>query len=109
MTEQQAAIAVKGVKKAYKKVTVLAESKLTSLYLRLDEARNWPADDPRITQLAKGMIHTLSQYDAAPQVAGQAELTANAQVLSLINEYGVGTFPAWKQLHEVLEKLAPTQ
>ncbi|HSX17367.1 MAG TPA: MerR family transcriptional regulator [Patescibacteria group bacterium] len=89
---------------AVQKKLVITKPDIAALYRRLDEALQWPADDPRFSELAKDMLH-ISQQQRASSVPDQDKLTSNMQALSLVAGYGVDAFPSWKQLQETIKTL----
>lgn len=89
---------------AAQKMAILTQPDIAKLYRQLDEARTWPATDPRLRTLAADIIR-MSEQESAPPLPGEAELTANTQALSLINDYGGNAFPTWKQLEKILKEL----
>ena len=90
------------------KKSLLQQPDISSLYLRLDEARDWPADDTRLKALARDII-TISKRYTPSTVAGQDELTANTKALTLVDDYSTNTFPAWKALKTIIRELSEGQ
>jgi len=90
---------------AMQKQAIIMKPAVASLYLRLDEARDWASNDPRIAELAKDIVRLSGQDKGAPAIAGQNELTTNAQALSLISDHDIAAFPSWKQLGDTIKGL----
>ncbi|SRR6266568_2417047 len=89
---------------AVEKEAMIARPDVAALYRRLDEARNWLTDDPRLRELAEDIVRLSGQHKDTP-MAGQDELIANKQTLSLISQHSVDTFPSLKRLRDGIEKL----
>ena len=87
------------------KKAMIARPNVASLYRQLDEARNWPINDPRIVELAKGIVRMSARRDTV-QMAGHDELTADIRGQSLINQYSIDASPSLQQLRDTIGQLA---
>jgi DNA-binding transcriptional MerR regulator len=87
------------------KEKMVLQPDIASLYRRLDKARSWQPDDPRINRLARDVVR-ISSRRATPTLPGLNELAADRLSLSLISNYGVDTFASWKRLRDTLQELA---
>ena len=84
---------------------MIARPGVASLYRQLDEARNWPINDPRIVELARKVVRMLARRDTM-QMAGQDELTADIQGVSLIDQFSTNNAsPSLQQLGDTIEEL----
>lgn len=90
---------------AAEKQKMIASPDIASLYLRLDEVQNWSTDDPRLRELAEDIVRLSSQSNTT-SLAGQDELIANKQTLSLISQHSADAFPSLKRLRDTVEELA---
>ena len=90
---------------AAEKKAMIARPKVAALYRQLDEARNWPLNDPRLVELAKRIIRMSARRDTVP-MAGHAELTADIRGQSLINQYSTDASPLLQQLRDTIEEFA---
>jgi DNA-binding transcriptional MerR regulator len=90
---------------AAEKKAMIARPKVAALYRRLDEARNWPNNDPRLVELAKRIVRMSARRDRV-QLAGQDELTADIRGQSLINQYSTDASPLLQHLRATIEGLA---
>jgi DNA-binding transcriptional MerR regulator len=87
------------------KKAMIARPGVASLYRQLDEARNWPVNDPRIAELARKIVRMSARGDTV-QLAGQNELTADIQGLSLIDQHSAdNTSPSLQQLKDAIGEL----
>ncbi len=90
---------------AAEKKAMIARPKVAALYRRLDEARNWPNNDPRLVELAKRIVRMSARRDRL-QLAGQDELAADIRGQSLINQYSTDASPLLQHLRATIEGLA---
>jgi DNA-binding transcriptional MerR regulator len=90
---------------ATEKKAMIARPGVASLYRQLDEARNWPVNDPRIAELARKIVRMVARGDPV-QLAGHNELTADIQGLSLLDQFSDNNAsPSLKQLGNTIGKL----
>jgi hypothetical protein len=90
---------------ATEKKAMIARPGIASLYRQLDEARNWPINDPRIAELARKVVRMLARRDTL-QMDGQDELTADIQSLSLIDQFSTdNASPSLQQLGDTIGEL----
>jgi DNA-binding transcriptional MerR regulator len=94
---------------AAEKKAMIARPGIAALYRQLDQARNWPMNDPRIVKLARKIIR-LSARRETVQMAGYDELTADILGISLIDQLSAGNAsPALQQLRDTIRKLSKNQ
>lgn len=76
------------------------------LYLLTDQARNWPADDPRIDDLARRTLAWVQQAYDGFQPTETEEWETDVIAHRLIMNFRRGESPGWRRLMERLEELA---
>ena len=91
---------------ATEKKAMIARPGVASIYRQLDEARNWPINDPRIAELAKKIVRMLARSDTV-QMDGHGELTADIQGLSLIDQFSNNNAsPSLQKLGDTIRELS---
>jgi DNA-binding transcriptional MerR regulator len=91
---------------ATQKKAMIARPGVAALYRQIDEARNWPMNDPRLVELAKKIVRMFARRDTM-QLAGHDELTADIRGLSLIDQFSAhNASPSLKQLGDNIRELS---
>ncbi len=94
---------------ATEKKAILARPGIASLYRQLDDARNWPINDPRIVELAKKIARLMARRETI-QMSGYDELTADIQGISLINQLSTNNAsPSLQKLRDAIGELSKKQ
>ena len=91
---------------ATQKKAMIARPGVAALYRQIDEARNWPINDPRLVELAKKIVRMFARRDPM-QLAGHDELAADIRGLSLIDQFSAhNASPSLKQLGATIRELS---
>lgn len=89
------------------KEQTLASPEYRQLMVRMDQAYDWHADDPRLAQLAQDCLAVMEEiYPPAAATEYVAEWTVDASRYQLISEHGTEGSPAWARLNALVEELS---
>ena len=85
---------------------LLDDPRFRNLYLEFDRAFDWPADDPRLPDLARAVLAYATEIDLeqAPATMGTAESDLDATLVALVEAETLSASPAWQRLTELLEQ-----
>lgn len=88
------------------KAAHLADTAFQRIYLAFDRAYDWDPADPRLAELAAGMLDVARRYQLDPQ---QLQATGDVEdpvTVSLLTSVPGASSPAWQQLGRLLEEQA---
>lgn len=90
----------------WKQVT-MSSPEYQQLMVRMDQAYDWDAEDPRLDELARDCVDVMAEV-YPPQAAAEyvENWTVDAARYQLVADHGQGGSPAWSRLNALVEKLS---
>ena len=77
------------------------------LMVRIDQAYDWDAGDPRLEELARDCVEVMAEVYPPQEAAEYVEdWTVDAARYQLVADHGQGGSPAWSRLNTLVEELS---
>jgi DNA-binding transcriptional MerR regulator len=85
---------------AEEKLAALADPEFRRLYLAIDEALGWDADDPRLAKLAGDMAGWITRSGRSGEQY-PSDLAVDPAVVTLMSDHVAESLPVWRRLAEL--------
>jgi DNA-binding transcriptional MerR regulator len=89
---------------ARQKLAALADPEFRRIYLAVDEAQGWDADDPRLARLVADMVAWKDRFGQGSGQGGDQEpagMAMDPAVVTLMSEHVADALPVWRRLAEL--------